>query len=196
MNAVYRRTAQTRSALCTVSLYVCVRQNGVCDTAASHSALRPDSAFSASRRRLSSSRAAWVSGCGMVRRRRDQARCRPRIRHRAPQALLPHLRRSYRNSRRHGCTSSKPPAPPTPRAPHPECAAPPRANAAESHGTGAAAARRGLARTTRWACGRDVDELDRGRALAALREEHGLEARLRGGRCGEMWGDTGRCGEM
>ena len=180
-----------RFKLCTI----CVR-NGVCDTAASHSALRPDSAFSASRRRLSSSRAAWVSGCGMVRRRRDQARCRPRIRHRAPQALLPHLKRSYCNSWRPSPTSSKPPAPPTPRAPHPECAAPPRANSAESHGTGAAGARRGLAKTTRWACGRDLDELDRGRALAALREEHGFEARLRGGRCGEVWGDTGRYGEM
>ena len=41
-----------------------------------------------------------------------------------------------------------------------------------------------------------MDELDRGRALAALREEHGFEARLRGGRYGEIWGDMGRYVEM
>ena len=68
-NAVHTEAVQTAlSFVYVVGKWRALRHGS--ESLWSHSALRPDSAFSASRRRLSSSSAAWVSGYGMVRRRR------------------------------------------------------------------------------------------------------------------------------
>jgi hypothetical protein len=168
--------------------------NGACDTAASHSALRPDSAFIASRRRLSSSRAAWVwDGATSTTLGGTRRGSRPRVRHRAPQgaptspqALLLQL---------------KAPQPHLEQAPGP------------SHSSGApsgvrSAAQSQFGRGARHGCGcgatrpRQDDALGvrarRGRARPQpchRRAARGASPRSATA-CSEIWGDVGRCREM